>query len=108
MVKPLIVGDDNFERVILKAQLPTLVDFWAPSCGPCQALSPIMDELADAYCNKIAFAKVNVDESPKTTNMYGIRSIPTLLLFRDGKPLRQVVGLKGRREIRQLLDETAP
>ena len=97
-------GDSDFETSVLKAKLPVLVDFWAPSCVPCQAVGPIIEELEKEYTGKLAFAKVNVDENPKTTTRYGIRSIPTLLLFKDGKPFQQLVGLRPKKEVKHILD----
>ena len=87
------VGDGNFEEEILKATKPALVDFWAPWCGPCKAIGPLVEALADQYKDQIKVAKVNIDENPKTAASYGVRSIPTLLLFKEGKVLDTLIGL---------------
>ena len=104
MSKPVEVDDNSFTKSVIESKLPVLVDFWAPSCMPCRAVGPIMEELAKEYGKKISFAKVNVDHCPKTARAYSIRSIPTLLLFKGGKPMNQVVGLRPKAELKELLD----
>jgi thioredoxin 1 len=85
--------DDNFEGEILKSDKPVLVDFWAPWCGPCKVIGPLVEELAQQFQDNVKFAKINVDDSQKTALTYGVRSIPTLILFKDGKILDTLVGL---------------
>jgi len=104
MAKPLDLDDKSFKDVVVEAKTPFLVDFWAPWCGPCRAMAPVVDELAREYEGRVGFAKVNVDDNPGVANRYSIRSIPTLLLFKDGKPMTQIVGLKPKAELEKQLD----
>lgn len=104
--KILSVKDEDFEKEILKSLKPCLVDFWAEWCGPCRAISPLVNELAEKYSDKIKFAKMNVDENPKIPSQYGIRSIPSLLLFKDGKVIDQIVGAVPKTQIEALLQKS--
>lgn len=88
----LEVSDSSFETDILKSDKPVLVDFWAAWCGPCRAIAPVVKELADEYSDRLKVAKMNVDENPATPGKYGIRAIPTLLFFKDGKLADQITG----------------
>src|SRR5262249_61597547 len=85
-------SDESFEKDVLKEELPVLVDFWAEWCGPCRALAPTIDALAESYAGKVKFGKLNVDDSPETAMRYGVRSIPTLIVFRHGQVAAQQVG----------------
>jgi thioredoxin 1 len=88
-----IATDDNFEGEVLKNDKPVLIDFWAPWCGPCKAIGPIVEELAEQLKDSVKVMKLNVDENQKTAINYGVRSIPTLILFKDGKVLDTLIGL---------------
>lgn len=87
------IKDDDFDRLVLQGALPAVVDFWAVWCGPCKALSPAVEQVAGEYAGKVSFFKCNIEDSPQAPSRYGIRSIPTLLFFKDGKVIDQIVGL---------------
>ncbi|MDO9578245.1 MAG: thioredoxin [Candidatus Cloacimonadales bacterium] len=93
------VNQDTFENEVLKSEIPVLVDFWAPWCGPCKALSPTVENIAREYEGKLKVCKLNIDSSPNIANRYSIMSIPTLLLFKNGKVETQIIGLAGKDKI---------
>ena len=99
------VGEQDFKSVVLDSQQPVLVDFWAVWCGPCRMVAPIVDELSVDYKDKLGFAKVNVDESPKIASTYNVMSIPTLIIFKGGKPFEQVVGFRPKKDIQKVIDK---
>ena len=104
MSQPLSVNDSNFEQVVLKADKPVLVDFWAAWCRPCHMIAPIVDELAKGYGGRIDFVKVDVDHNPKTASKYGVMSIPTLIVFKNGEPVTHMVGLRPKKELEKSLE----
>jgi thioredoxin 1 len=101
--KVVQLSDDSFERDVLQSTTPVLVDFWASWCAPCKAISPVVDGLASDYDGKVKIAKLNVDENPATPGKYGVRGIPTLILFKDGKVVDQVVGAVPKNQLEGLI-----
>jgi thioredoxin 1 len=104
MTKPADVTDQTFESEVINADVPTLVDFWAPWCGPCRMVAPIVEELAGEYEGRVKFVKLNTDENPAVSGRYGIRSIPTLLVFKGGEVKGQIVGFRPKSELKNRLD----
>jgi len=104
MTQPIDVNDSQFDQVVLKSAAPVLVDFWATWCRPCTMIAPILDELAEEYSGRITFTRMDVDQNQKTAAQYQIMSIPTLLLFKDGKPIDHIVGLRPKEELKRNLD----
>lgn len=101
------VSDSTFEASVLKSDLPVLVDFWAPWCGPCRAVGPIVDEVAGEFAGRVRVFKMNVDENPATPTKFGIRAIPTLIVFKNGEAVEQRTGALPKDQIVQLLESKA-
>ena len=109
MASPLIVTltQENFAQQVLQSQSPVLVDFWAQWCNPCRMLGPLLDELADEYDGKVKIGKVNIDEQQNLAAEYGVRAIPTLLVFHHGEVADQLVGARSKRDLKASLDRVA-
>jgi thioredoxin 1 len=104
MAKAINITDNNFEEVVLKSNKPVLVDFWATWCGPCLMMAPVVDELAGDYAEKAVIAKLDVDANPVTAQKFGIRSIPTMLVFKDGKMVDKLIGASPKNTLKTKLD----
>ena len=105
MSKPQNVSDNEWDVEVLSSDTPVLVDFWAPWCGPCKMVAPVVDELAEEYDGKVKFVKLNTDDNIETASKYGIRSIPTLMVFKGGEAVEQVVGFRPKSELKKSLDK---
>ncbi len=101
--KLITVTDSNFDAEVLKSTEPVLIDFWAPWCGPCRAIAPVVEQLAGEYAGKLKVGKLDIDQHPKTATQYDVRSIPMLLLFKNGKVQGQIVGAVPRAKIEDLI-----
>ncbi len=99
------LSDAEFDEYVIKGDLPSLVDFWAPWCGPCKAIGPIIEELASEFEGKVQITKMNVDDNPTTPGKYGIRAIPTLILFKGGEIVEQVTGAVGKTKLTSMLNK---
>jgi thioredoxin 1 len=105
VAKPQEITDGNFDEEVIKSDVPVLVDFWAPWCGPCRMVAPIVEELAEEYAGKVKFTKLNTDDNINTAMRFGIRSIPTLLIFRRGELAGQIIGFRPKSELKNNLEK---
>jgi thioredoxin 1 len=103
--KVIHISDNEFDSKVLQGNLPCLVDFWAPWCGPCKAIAPVIDELASEFEGRVQIAKMNVDDNPATPGKYGIRAIPTLILFKNGDVVDQITGAVGKTQLTELINK---
>jgi thioredoxin 1 len=103
----LTLTQENFAQQVLQSRAPVLVDFWAEWCGPCKMIAPLLDELADEYDGKVKIGKVNIDEQQNLAAEYGVRAIPTLLVFHNGQVTDQIVGARSKRDLKASLDRVA-
>ena len=104
MIKPAAVTDSNFDQMVLQAKTPVLVDFWAPWCRPCLMVAPVLDELAGEYDGKLSIMRMDIDQNPKMAAKYNVMSIPTLLIFKQGKPVSHMVGFRPKADLKRNLD----
>jgi thioredoxin 1 len=105
-MKPITITDNNFEQEVLKSDKPVLIDFWAAWCGPCRMVAPIVEEIASDYKDKVKVGKLDVDENQETSIKYGVRSIPTLLIFKDGKVKETIIGAVPKAQIIQKINNS--
>jgi thioredoxin 1 len=101
------VSDSEFEQAVLKSDKPVFVDFWAPWCGPCRIVGPVIEELAPSYDGKVVIAKMNVDDNPAVAQKFGVTSIPTMMIFKDGQVVDRVIGALPKSELQKFLDRNA-
>ncbi len=101
----IIITDQSFKKDVLESKIMVVVDFWAPWCMPCRMVSPIIDQLASEYAGKVVVGKLNVDENPETASQFGIMSIPTVTIFKNGKPIKSLTGAQSKDNYRKMIEE---
>lgn len=104
MSNEIQITDANFDQEVVKSPVPVLVDFWAPWCGPCRMIGPVIEELAKEYAGKVKVGKLNTDENPETASRFQISAIPTILFFKGGKMVKDAVGLQPKEELKKIMD----
>ena len=104
MSKPVVVNENDFQEIVENSEIPVLVDFWAEWCGRCKITAPTIDQLSEEYDGKVLFAKVDVDSNPNLSVRFHVRSIPMLLLFKDGKPVDQIIGAVGKQHFEEKIN----
>ena len=104
MAKPITVTDSEFEQKVLQSNVPVVVDFWAPWCGPCRAVAPILEELAGEYEGKLTIAKINVDEEQRWAGQFGVMAIPTMIVFKNGEAVKRIQGAAPKPKLKEAFD----
>ena len=105
--EPIHITDEAFEKVVMQSSLPVIVDFWAPWCGPCRAMEPVIDDIAGQFSEKINIFKCNVDDNPISPSTYGVKAIPTLIFFKDGQIIEQITGMASRAKLEEIINKIA-
>jgi thioredoxin 1 len=100
------INDASFKSEVTDSAIPVLVDFWAPWCGPCKMIAPVLEEIASEYDGKVKVVKINIDENQTTPSTYGVRSIPTLILFKDGQEVEKIIGAQSKQNLKQMVDKS--